>query len=465
MFTDWLENFRGKKTRELYRFGMQKFVEQKTGEKPEDIDPEDIDDFLKEYLDGLEKKKDFMGDFRDYIGEMRDDGLAPKTIRSYMSGAKQFFEEKTDYKIEDKELKRIIKRQQVPTARPVSRDEILTKEQLRKILRHLDSFGRSIVLFLLSSGVRVNEAVQLEVDDLELKKEPPRAYLESEYTKNNHPRMVFFTNEAKEYIEEWLEIRKDLNKRVPPYLQNGDPERESFDTSRIWNTTTGTVRRRWNLALKKAGLDKKDRQTDRYIYHLHTLRKFFRSKANLDKDTKEELLGHSSELDRAYRRIDESEKAEKYKEAESSLSIYERENNKEEILETALAVMGESKETIAEQLNTMGYTHSETDKPYTPENLLSEDLDTIRERMRERNTWVESEPNLNDQLKEDLETYKTIEELENKNVSEEIIEREREKLNRPDLIEELIGDLESETETIYKTDDDGNLYGKEEEKD
>ena len=54
--------------------------------------------------------------------------------------------------------------------------------------------------------MRIGEALQLELDDLNLNSYPAKIYIRGEYTKSGNPRIAFIFSEAKEAVEEWLKI-------------------------------------------------------------------------------------------------------------------------------------------------------------------------------------------------------------------------------------------------------------------
>ncbi|MEM2178261.1 MAG: site-specific integrase [Candidatus Methanomethylicaceae archaeon] len=90
----------------------------------------------------------------------------------------------------------------------------LTKEVLKKILEHLELKGRTLVLFLASSGIRIGEALKLKLNDIDLDQDPPIVYVRGEYTKSGDSYYTFISKEAKESLIEWLKIREQfLNKQ------------------------------------------------------------------------------------------------------------------------------------------------------------------------------------------------------------------------------------------------------------
>jgi len=81
--------------------------------------------------------------------------------------------------------------------------EPLSMETLRKVL----TLGRpnrkmvALVLLLLSSGMRLGEALKLRVSDLDLGVSPARATIRAENTKGGRQRVVFMTDETRDAIK------------------------------------------------------------------------------------------------------------------------------------------------------------------------------------------------------------------------------------------------------------------------
>ncbi len=319
MLRRWLEaNFRKKKTRQTYFYAIKNFLTVVLGKKK----VTDIDKCVEWYLEKLKAgERDFINDFKVFLQSLAN--RPPKTVKAYVSGVKQFFEEQ-GFKISEEEWKKIRKRLMPKTSRAVTLDDKPTKEQLRKILNFVDIKAKSLFLFLASSGCRVGEALQLKVSDLDLDADPPRARIRPEYTKAGvGGRVVFMSYEARDAIKDWLRVKKQLKKRTPKKTLQKYGGSEDFGSERVWDLDDSTVRLIWIKALKKAGLDEKDEATGRYKLHIHSLRKFFRSEIGLDQDIVHALMGHAEYLDRAYRRFSVEELAEKYKEAMHRVSIYE----------------------------------------------------------------------------------------------------------------------------------------------
>jgi len=358
----WLnENFKKKSTKDTYFHAVKRFLTVIYGKEIEDVDKH-----VGRYLDELKKgERDFISDFKVFLQSFGN--RPPKTIKAYVSGVKQFFEEH-GFKIPVEEWNRIRKRLMPKTSRAVTFDDKPTKDQLRRILNYVDIKGKSLFLFLASSGCRIGEALQLKIDDLKLDEDPPRAKIRREYTKGGvGGRVVFMSYEARDAIKDWLKVKKQRKKRTTEKIIEKHGGKRDFGGEKVWDLASSTVRAMWYNAIKKAGYTERDETTGRYLLHIHSLRKFFRSESGLDEDILHTLMGHHEYLDRAYRRYSVDYLAQKYKEAIPNLSIYtttptipERELKKVELntLISLLKAQGVTDEQIFGALaKAMGVSH------------------------------------------------------------------------------------------------------------
>ena len=297
---DWLTEFKVKHTKDCYLSSMRKFKK--------NLGIESLDKYVKSNPDATADIKRFL---------ISLDGSPSKTIHSHISAVKSFLND-NDIPFSENGWKKLRRRGFMPKRiKAETRDKKLTKNQLKRLLNYLDLRGRAQVLFLLSSGARVGESVQLKIVDLDLESDPPRAYIRSEYTKGGvGARTVFMSYEARDAIQDWLAIKDNMKKR------NGG----TFSKDKVFDWTVGTSTYLWNRAVEKASLDEKDDKTQRRIYHLHGLRKFFRSQIGLDVDLTHALMGHTGYLDDAYLRLNEKEIATAYLEAMPNVSIYQTED-------------------------------------------------------------------------------------------------------------------------------------------
>lgn len=304
---NWLdEQFENENTWGSYRTALRRFKKE--------LKIEDLGIYLDSAPNALKDMKLFL---------KKINNSPPKTQAAYSNAVKLFLEEH-GYVIPKREWRQLRRRGKRPRkVRAVTRDKINTKGELRQILNHCHVKSKSLFLFLVSSGARIGEALQLKKEDLELDaKLVPLAHIRGEYTKGGAGgRTVPMSFEAKDAIQDWLGCKDTLRKRSA----KGD----TYAGDLVWSYAPCSARQMWHIALKKASLDKKDPETNRYIYHIHGLRKFFRSRIGLDREQREIILGHSGYLDEAYLRYTEPDWLklwEAYAEVVSNVSIYEIES-------------------------------------------------------------------------------------------------------------------------------------------
>jgi len=302
MLESWLREFRKETTQVTYRSALRKFKKV--------LGIEDLGEYVKSGPDAI-------NDIRTFLRVM--EGKPSKTVGNYAGAARLFLKDQ-GVKISDEEWRKIRRRGFMPKRiRAETRDKKPSKTQLKQILNYADIKCRSMSLFLVSSGARIGETVQLKIKDFNLDADPPEAIIRSEYTKGGvGGRTVYFSYEARDAIKDWLRIKDETHRR-----KGGG----TYESERMFPWDTNTARFMWNMACDKAGIGARDTRTGRRIYHLHSLRKFFRTKIGLDTDITHALMGHSEYLDDAYLRLEqEGEIAKEYFEAMPNVSVYEVEN-------------------------------------------------------------------------------------------------------------------------------------------
>lgn len=306
---EWLEkNFRNERTKSVYRNALEAFLNSVYPNVEYNIS--NIDEGLSVYF---HEQRNFIDDFKAMIRWM-ENKFVPSTINSYVTRLKKFFS-RHGYKIDDEQWE-FICRSLLPSAVVATQDEILTKEQLRAILNHLPIQHKALVLFLVSTGCRVGETLQLKINDLHLDDEPPSVTVRPEYTKKGvGGRIVWMSYEARDTIKEWLKV-KDSKKKPGGHGDYSEPL--------IFPFSYNSVRPTWKKALKEAGLGQVDLKTHYNIYHLHTLRKFFRTQmglAGVPDLIVHAWMGHKAYLSEAYDRP-KQQLAKIYKDHMGAVSVY-----------------------------------------------------------------------------------------------------------------------------------------------
>jgi integrase len=294
----WLDEFKKESTSRTYLFALNNFKEA--------LGISDLGVYLQ-------SGPDVTADIRKFLASM--DGRPSKTVHTYTAAVKMFMQDH-DAKVPEEDWRKIRRRGFLPKrAKAETHDRKPTRAEIKKILNYADIKCRASVLFQVSSGARIGETLQLKEEDFKLDADPPEATIRSEYTKGGvGGRIVYFSYEARDAIRDWLKIKDETNRR------NGQG---TYKSALVFPWDESTARFMWNMAIKKAGLDKRDNSTNRHVLHLHSLRKFFRSNIGLDVDITHALMGHTPYLDDAYLRLEqEGEIAKAYKEAMANVSIY-----------------------------------------------------------------------------------------------------------------------------------------------
>jgi len=283
---------------------------------------------LKRYFKALnvdpnkyfKEKRDYEADMKNFFIQIKDS--PPKTIKTYLSAVKSFLAE-NEVDISEKFWRNL--KNKINGSRALTMDRIPSNEELKSILTHMDAKGKALFLMLASSGMRIGEALQLKLNDIDLESEPAKVNISGKYTKTGNPRIAFISTEAKEVIKEWFKVRDDYIKAA---AGKSHKYKKSVEDNRIFPFLNNTAWCMWKNAVKKAGLDETDKTTNRSKLHPHVLRKYFRTKmgAVIPVDIVEALMGHEGYLTEVYRRYSQEQLAEFYLKGEDSLTVFKDHN-------------------------------------------------------------------------------------------------------------------------------------------
>jgi len=275
-----------------------------------------VDKYLKE-------KRNYSQDMAGFVVSLQT--RPPLSARQTFTFAKEFFNY-YDLELPAKDLKFI--RHKLPKGNVRTIDKDMDTETIRIILQHLDVKGRALLLVLASSGMRINEALSVTLDDVDLKSKPACITIRGETSKTGDNRITFITPEAAQAINEWLKVRADYilssANRNNGLVKNGKGHpKTGGDDGRLFPFSDQNANVLWDNAVSKAGLLSRDKSTNRKQLHYHQLRKFFISQLSLivSKEIAEMLAGHSGYLTGSYRRYTKKQLAEEYQKGEHLLTI------------------------------------------------------------------------------------------------------------------------------------------------
>ena len=304
---DYLRQYSSNETIKTYRSALKNFFEMVYGER------EPLEELAERYFN---ETRDYNVDVQNFLASIKD--LAPKSVRVKLTAIKVFLMENH---VELPQRFWIKLRRRIRGNRALSIDKVPSNKELKSILTHLPIHAKAFYLSLASSGIRIGEAGELKLEDVDLSQEPARINIRGEYTKSGNPRVAFISREAKETIREWLKVRSEY---LAAAVAKSHLYKKSKDDSSLFPFTSSSIRVTWNNALKNSKLKEQDSRTNRHTFHPHVLRKFFRTRlgAVIPVDVVEALMGHEGYLTEVYRRYSVEDLANFYKQGEHALLVF-----------------------------------------------------------------------------------------------------------------------------------------------
>jgi integrase len=139
-----------------------------------DLTDENLDSFSLTYLDSSHDLRDDLLSFKESLV-----GQAPKTKVLKLSVVIQFLK-LNGISLPEFLSKRVFAMKEKGA---ISDERIPTNDELRRICEYLPIQGKALTLVLASSGMRVDEAIQLLDSDLDLHRNPVCVTVRSETTK------------------------------------------------------------------------------------------------------------------------------------------------------------------------------------------------------------------------------------------------------------------------------------------
>ena len=313
MSLKWLETYSSQSTVRAYKWGLEQFFKVLGFQGS-------LEENVSAYMS---QKRNYEEDLKAYFVSLK--GKPPKSVDICLTAVRMFLME-NGVELPALFWRRLKGRRK--GSRALMLDKVPSNAELRRILSHMDVKGKSLFLVLASSGMRIGEALRLQVDDVDLASEPARINIRGEYTKTGNPRVAFISFEAKESLEEWLKIREDELKVAVKRSRYGKAEEDK----RIWPFEPNTAYYMWRGAVEKSGFAKRflyNNGLGRFTVHPHVLRKFFRTRMAtvIPVDVVEALMGHEGYLTEVYRRYSIEDLAKFYKQGEHTLSVFAESEN------------------------------------------------------------------------------------------------------------------------------------------
>jgi integrase len=256
-----------------------------------------------------------------FVSYLLANGSAPKTVLTYVTAVKGLLRYE-GITLDNYQLRAKV---ELPPKVEVSIDRIPTREEMRSILLNSNRKTRALVALLATSGLRIGEAANLRIANLELLSN--KVTLMSSRTKSRRTRVTFFSDETAAFIREFLGTRLQ-NKEDWLFPDDDDPKRHVSPDALYMDVYR---------VLKKLGiLSRLDPESKRNQLHPHSFRKYFFSKligAGVDRGIAEHFMGHNFNLDNAYLHMNDEQLKQAYMKAKDEFTFLtdqklDRENQK-----------------------------------------------------------------------------------------------------------------------------------------
>lgn len=333
----WLEtNIPSYQTKCVYTAALRLWINHIYGIESDEWDTDQS--VLSERIDRYVADTDrtYIDDRKSFIISLRNKQYANNTVRVYNAVINKFLSRQPESREDQRffldemdkdDIKRIL-----PANAAALDDEVISTERMVKILECLSLQIRVIILFLVSSGCRIGEALQITVKAVNLKADPPYVNIKAEWTKKGlSKRRVWFNYETRDAILSWHEARKGRRKKVRARYSYESQEdydtRSLFDETLLFGcTNTDIVRAAWNSALVRSGFGKTDstKRMERFVHHMHVIRANYRTRlcsSGVPTEIVEGWLGRKRFLG-MYLKHSEEELAKLYKEHMGAVSVY-----------------------------------------------------------------------------------------------------------------------------------------------
>lgn len=232
-----------------------------------------------------------------FIDHLVARGLHPSTINTLLGGVQRFY----GHLMREEQLQASPIRSHHYLQEPEPLPRALSDGQVQRFLTVLDHvLDRAVFLLLLRSGIRLGELVALDLRDVEL--EAQQLFIRQGH-KNRRGRVVYFSADARQALQRWLEGRW------------------SQPTSKFFHNPYGRplnhrwVQRHFRAYGERAGLERR--------LTVHSLRHTFACQllnAGVDLVTLQELLGHDSiVITQRYARLSDQMRRTEYFQAMSQI--------------------------------------------------------------------------------------------------------------------------------------------------
>ena len=302
--------------------------------------------------------------------------LAPKSVRQYIGLLKKFLE------YYDIDTSRAWKKVKQPPKAEIRNDRPLELHEIQKLIMATKSPRMRLLLQLLpQTGLRLNEALNLKVADIDFERGWIR--VRASTTKNSRPREIPLIPELRDAIKNYLKNRKVDSPYLFPNEKHPDkPMREKY------------VYDNFHSLLKRLGLDYRDPSGVGYQIHSHVFRKWYKTQleaAGVNPLLIERWMGHKRGVEAVYFLPNREMVQEAVEKAAEALKIFGK--------------LGASREELIERLERLErrYAEDEAFNLMLLENQILKAMILHPEKKNDKNLKIKLK-----QIRDELKRYKSM---------------------------------------------------------
>jgi integrase len=301
-------------TMDCYKTALNKFQEFLRVENNLDLNQMLIQ-FENKTLDPIE----ILDRFYSFLSNYKKKGYASRTICLYVIATKEFLNSQNLH-IYNEDIKQKFR---LPKKSPAY-EEGLTKEILVRLLHNSPPKLQTAILVCASSGMRIEELVQLRISDIDFDTNPTSICIRAETTKTREQRFTHITTEAAKSLKDYL-------RKIQGWTENSSKDRYLF----LPNEKVDPLRHHKNVHCAKSSLHQMLKRViksvpelamknpnSRNMIHFHAFRSWFKTQVTdaHQSDFAEALLGHKS-IKLVYYKQNNKNRLKTYSDVESALTV------------------------------------------------------------------------------------------------------------------------------------------------
>ena len=241
---------------------------------------------------------------QDFIDFMTKKGLSVASQKAYFSFIRSFLRSQ-GIKVYSEDIRDLIR---FPT-KIKEIMEPLSKDQIRTFLDSSKQDRKALYLSLLSSGMRIGEALSLRKKDIDFTSSPIKIRIQGLYTKTKQTRETYISSEAEIQVKRLVKEKND--------------DDLVFGKSNDLRLAINIEEHVFSDLRQRCSLTEKYQDGKRYKVNLHSMRAFFHTQASIihDEQYANAMDGHQGYLMQYYR-LSPEKRVEMYRKLEPYLQVY-----------------------------------------------------------------------------------------------------------------------------------------------